>query len=208
MTGFFEGGAQSRYYAPAGAVLKADDIGLWFDGQRFLNEARQTLEQARQSAEALALEERSKGFDKGYNEGLSEAFGLIAKTKAAVDEYYATLEANLRSIVAEVVKEVIGGLNAAEVIGQSVRTALASRNLGANMTLYVSPSALEPVQRILAEGPAPTSANQTIALKADPDLSHSQCRLESDFGSIDLSVETQVSLLVESLQRQDAGSQR
>lgn len=189
---------------PAGPVLRSEDLRLWLDAQGYLDAAKRVLDEARQRANELAAAERERGYTEGWEAGSKDLFALLAQTKLAIDAYHAQLEANLRELAIQVIREVIDGLDASDAVALAVRKALKTPSLGSEVTLYVAPEVLPHIGGKL-EGQLTHSTPSVITLREDAKLSPTDCRLVSEFCSIDLSIDRQLALLADSLRAANIG---
>jgi type III secretion protein L len=189
---------------PPGAILRAGDLHPWSDGERYLAAAKQVLDQARQRADHVAAAERARGYQEGWDAGSKELFDFLAQTKLAVDAYYAQLETNLRELAIQLLQEIVGELDASDAVASAVRKALNTLSLGDQVTLYIAPEVLSAVREKL-EGQLSHSAASAIILRADPKLSPAGCVLASEYCTVDLSLDKQLSLLAGSLRASNIG---
>jgi flagellar biosynthesis/type III secretory pathway protein FliH len=185
-------------HGPAGAILRAAEQQPWLEGQSYLEAAKRELGRARREAEDIAAAERARGYAEGWARGSKDVFDLVAQTKAAVDQYYAQLETNLGRLVMEIIAEVVDGLDKSEAIALAMKKALKTTELPAGAALLVSPGVLSGVTERL-QGLLGSIENSTIMIEAEGSLAEDECRLVSDFCTIDLSLKRQLDLLAESL---------
>ncbi len=199
--GAWEGPAKA---SPLGPVVRSEDLQLWTDGEGYLAAAKRALDQARQQIEDAAAAARAKGYAEGWDAGSKHLFEFLAKTKAEVDAYHAQLEANLRELAVQVIKDVIGDLDAAEAAAAAVARALKTQELGAEVALHVAPELYRDVRLKLEKSLSGVAAS-VITLREDPQLSPKGCKLVSDFCTVDVSIGNQLALLAESLRASNIG---
>lgn len=189
---------------PVGPILRAEDLQLWTEGKGYLAETKQVLDQAHQYVESLAAAERARGYSEGWEAGSKDLFEFMAQTKVAVDAYYAQLEANLRELAIQIIREVVDDLDASDAVAFAARKALKTPSLGAEVTLYVAPEVFPEIREKL-EGHLNEAAASVITLRDDPKLSPRGCKLVSDFCTIDVSIDKQLALLADSLRASNVG---
>jgi type III secretion protein L len=191
--------------APAGPVLQAGDFQAWSDAQEYLAAAKKVLQEADQKAAELAAAGQAKGYAAGWEEGSKAIFDLVAQTKREIDAYYAQLETTLRELAIQVIREIIGGLDASDAVASAVRKALERPDFGTEVTLYVSPEVFPAVKQKL-EGQLGHATISSIILREDPGLSPAGCILTSEFCKVDISLEKQLELLAASLRTAQIGA--
>lgn len=197
--------SEARFrHSPAGAILRAENLEPWREGDSYRAEAARLLEEAKQEVASLQEEARLKGYSEGWDAGSKDLFDYIAKTKRAVDEYYQHLERTLTEIAIRLMKEILDDLDAGEVVAAAVRRALRTPNLGAEIVLNVAPEVLDDVRSRL-EGRLLHSTSSVVNLREDPQLSPTGCKLVSDFCTIDISIDRQLAILAESLRASNIG---
>jgi type III secretion protein L len=200
-TGAWEGPAKA---SPLGPVVRAEDLHLWTDAQGYLAEAKRALDQAHQQIESASAAARAKGYAEGWAAGSRDLFEFLAQTKVQVDDYHAQLEANLRALAVQVIKEVIGNLDAGDAIAAATARALQTQDLGAEVALHVAPEIYRDVRLKLEKWLNGVSAS-AITLREDPKLSPKGCKLVSNFCTVDVSIDNQLALLAESLRGTNIG---
>ena len=183
---------------PAGSIIRAEELQFWTDGKGYLEAAKAIFEQSKRSATDAIAEARHRGYQEGLQLGQRQAIDLIAQTKVAVDTYDRGLSHSITELVIGIVAEVLGEVDAAEAVYLSVRKALKNSDFSPDMTLLVSPAIIESVRaRLLNE--QDNSALSTLALVEDTRLAHNGAKLVSEFGTVDLSIDKQISILSNSL---------
>lgn len=200
-TGAWEGPAKA---SPLGPVVRSEDLHLWTDAQGYLAAAKRALDQAHQQIESAAAAARAKGYAEGWAAGSRDLFEFLAQTKVQVDAYHAQLEANLRELAVQVIKEVIDNLDAGDAIAAAAARALKTQDLGAEVALHVAPEIYRDV-RVKLEKCLSGVATSVITLREDPKLSPKGCKLVSEFCTVDVSIDNQLALLAETLRGTNMG---
>ncbi len=190
--------------APAGAILRFEDVAQWETGEARLREASHILDQAKHDAASLLANTRKEGYGAGYEEGLKEGLALIARTKSSVDAYHRNLGTVLTNLVVDLLKQIVGDMNPGAAVAAAVAKALPNIDLGSEVTLLVSPSVVGVVGKYLSSHLDKASASKLI-IREDSRLAPTQCRLESSFGLVDLSLNNQLELLAASLRSAHIG---
>jgi len=190
--------------APAGAILRFEDAQRWETGEAYAREAGFLLEDAKQRAATQLSEAREIGFSAGYAEGVREALALVLETKTATDDYRRHLQSDLTELVIELLKQVVGEMTPASAVAAAVGKALPALDLGSEVVLVVNPDAANEVSNYLSAH-LDGDAIAKVRFREDARLAPRQARIESNFGSIDLSLDRQLELLAESLRSANVG---
>jgi type III secretion protein L len=197
-------GARVIASKPAGRIIRADDMQLWESGAAYLNQAKQALEETHQQIPLIIAEERAKGYREGYDAGAAEVIELMSRMKAKAEDHYARLGQEIVGLVTRLVSEIIGDTRPGEAISATVLKAVRTLDLGSEFSLYVSPEVYDEVGKHLSKQ-LDEATRSKLLLRQDPKLSATGCRLVSEFGMIDLSIEKQLDILAASLRAAGVG---
>jgi flagellar biosynthesis/type III secretory pathway protein FliH len=91
-----------------------------------------------------------------------------------------------------------------QAVSSAVLNALKTIDLGDVFNLYVAPDAFDDVREKLGSALDPATQSK-LALRQDPKLPPTSCRLVSEFGVVDLSIEKQLAILASSLRTAGVG---
>ncbi|EHR71423.1 type III secretion apparatus protein, HrpE/YscL family [Burkholderiales bacterium JOSHI_001] len=178
-------------------VLRAHEVPLLQDAQA-LRARIQALhdEQAQRVAAAEQLG-HAEGLAQGLAEGRQAAQDeLAARLQALAEDSHRQHEALRQQVVPlalQVVHKLLGGFAPDAVLAALARTALDDLLPSPGLTLWVHPEQLDAVRTRLMHGPA--EAPWPGELRADPNCAPDTCRLETDHGSVDASLSTQLEQL-------------
>lgn len=187
-------------FRPAGQVILAEDVPIWSEGKTYLNAAKEAYQQARQRADERIENEMNEGYAVGMQRGAKDVIDLLVRTQASVERYHAHLQMTLADLTIHVLKEVLDGLDASDAVAAAVRRALKTINLGSELVLKVAPDVIEAVRTKLKPALQP-GVTPRVILREDTTLTAKSCILITEFGSVDLSIDTQLSILAESLHK-------
>jgi flagellar biosynthesis/type III secretory pathway protein FliH len=173
-------------------------VAVWLEGKDFLDKARHALEKAKEEAAASIAEEKHRAYQEGLNAGIKEAIELVTRTKLAVENYKTSLQAGLAELVIQIMQEMLGDIDPAEAAYLSVAKALKNVDIGPDMHIAVAPGLAEGVRaRLRAAKPQDAFAGMSVV--EDAKLPPRGCKLVSDLGTIDLSLDGQLEILAENL---------
>jgi flagellar biosynthesis/type III secretory pathway protein FliH len=178
-------------------VLRAAEVPLLQHAQAL----RDTLEQRRDVQVQLMAEAVAQASGEGYAEGLAaaqrEANEQLAATLLQFSEAAAQERARLRSgtasLALEVVRKVLGHFADDAVLAALAETAAAELLAGPSLVLVVHPSQVDAVRDRLAERTGPEGLR--FELRGDPGCAVDACRIETEHGSVDVALETQLARL-------------
>jgi type III secretion protein L len=181
--------------AGRGAVVKADEFTTLVDAMETLRLARRASEQLRANIEAEIEQARRRGYEKGLLEARAELAAQIAETKAQLEHSFASLEGRIVQTVLKAVQQILASTSDRALLEPLIRRVLAQSNSDSPLRLRVSAeqfdAANDAVSSLLKEFPQV----EWIDVAKDPNASRGTCVLESEFGVIDGSIDTQLEAL-------------
>jgi flagellar assembly protein FliH len=180
---------------------------------------RRTLDEAEEIranavAEADAIRERSRsqghseGHSAGYAEGLNKAApmidsftSLVRKLSVARDEFYSNSENEMVELVMNVAEMALG--NQIEknpgLIRHVIKSAVLRLQAREEMIIRVNPMDLAEAEKARPDITKEVEDIEKVSFKGDPLVSRGGCILDTNMGSIDARVETQLGAMRESL---------
>jgi len=177
------------------AVLKADEFTALVEARETLQLARRAAEELRASIEAEVEQARRRGYETGLREARVELSTQIAETKAQLEHSFVSLEARIVQTVLKAVQQILAGTDDRAMLEPLIRRVLAQSNNDSPLRLRVSAeqfdAANDAVAVLLKEFPQV----EWIDVAKDPSAARGTCVLESEFGVIDGSIETQLAAL-------------
>jgi type III secretion protein L len=189
---------------PAGAVIRAEDLPFWQSGTSCLDAAKVALEKVHQDIPRIVAEERAKAREAGWDAGKKEAIEWMAQMKVRAQSHHERLNKDIAELVIQIVAEIVGEMKPSQAVSSAVLNALKTIDLGDVFNLYVAPDAFDDVREKLGSALDPATQSK-LALRQDPKLPPTSCRLVSEFGVVDLSIEKQLAILASSLRTAGVG---
>jgi flagellar assembly protein FliH len=186
-------------------------------------EAEQILKKARAEAEKLAAETvaaanaeaggirsaaRKEGYDEGYSKAeaegqkiIDEANKVLADARAERTRMQETLEPEMVTLVADIVKKLLGDTVALypETIVNLIRQGIAGEKLTGPVQIRVCEDDFKTVIKVKEELAALADSSVQVEIVRDPSLKHTDCVVETPFGSIDVSLSQQFGALRDQL---------
>lgn len=191
---------------PSSRIIRADEVRFWRSGAEYLEFARQALEEARNQIPQIVAEARARGYREGREEGTKSVLDLMGQLNNNAQAYYTRLNEQIVGLVLRIVGDLVGDMTTAASVSATVLKALKTLDLGSEFTLYVAPESYDEVARVLAATLDATTQSKLL-LRQDKNLAPSGCRLVSEFGILDLSIEKQLEILASSLRAAGVGIQ-
>jgi flagellar biosynthesis/type III secretory pathway protein FliH len=186
-------------------VLRAAEVPLLAEAQ-VLRDRLESLhsEQARH-LEAASEQARKRGYELGHEQGVlaarDEVAASLATLAGAAEQERARVRGQVAALALQVARKLIGQLAADERLLALADTAARDMLPGSTLTLIVHPSRIDALRSRLAamarhanEAGAPTPP---FELRADPVCALDSCRIETEFGSVDASLDAQLARLAQ-----------
>jgi type III secretion protein L len=188
-------------FASARVVLRASEVPLLADAQALRDRLEQLSDEQEQRIGAAAEEARVKGYVHGREQGALEARDELAATIVELTKTAAQERERMRGEIAalalQVVRKLLGQLPAEGVVAALAENAAREMLPTATLTLFVHPDQCEAVRTRLGaaavasiDGSAPR-----FDVQPDPECATGVCRIETEHGSVDASIEAQLTRL-------------
>lgn len=180
----------------ARVVMRAAEVPLLADAQALRDRLEQLNEEAAARIAAAAEDARVQGYVQGHELGAHDARTEIATTltalagKAARDRE--AMHGEVAALALQVVRKVLGQLPADGVLAALAETAARDMLSAPAMTLFVHPDQCDTVRARLAQTTDADGAALRFDVQPDPACKDGACRIETEHGSIDASLEAQL----------------
>ena len=177
-----------------------------------LAEIERVKESARAEVDELRERARQEGYSEGYFEGTTKAeeeakvkFAEIEAKKAELDEEYKKLiediEPRMVEAITDVYKSVFGDsfFSKKDVMKHLILAALFNVELSEEVTVRVSPVDYETVDSLKDELKERAAIKGELTIVSDERLTATEAKVETPFGIMDCSVDTEVEELTKTL---------
>lgn len=194
--------------AEAGGVLDHRVISASEKAKEIIAAAEADAENIRKEAEAIRAEvegvrERAKkeGFAKGEAEGLAKVTEKLILLERKREEFFANAESEVVKLVIAIAEKVIGQIASErpEVVRDVVRQAL-ERSLGDRVIVRLNP---EDYKQVMSEGyqfKDLLDRTKRLMFKEDEGILKGGCVVETEVGTIDAQIETQIEAIRKALE--------
>ncbi|SFE39035.1 flagellar assembly protein FliH [Alteribacillus iranensis] len=173
-----------------------------------LEDARQKISEEEENSKLLiheAYDEAQKkgfeeGFEKGrkegqqtYEEAIEEARHVITKAKKEYEHYLSEAEPVILNLALEVARRIVETSfeSSEDLWNQLVKQALEEVKENEEITIYVSPSHYEQTRQIRKELEKILGHAQELMIFPDSSLSLGSCIIETPYGKVDASLDSQ-----------------
>lgn len=197
-----------------GEEEEADFISLEESGDNFKKrkEARDILKEAQEKATLLEREAYEKGFAQGEKDGLELGEKKAIKVIENIENLFIEMSNLKKEILKQYEKEILEQIFAIakkiifhhmELDEKAIRdTVLKALNLTvekSKIILRVNPEDFDYVERLRPEFFTKFKELKSIMVTSDPSITRGGCFLESPYGDVDATIETQLDKIYQSL---------
>ena len=190
-----------------GRVIDREALAAGGEAKQILSAARADATKIRAEAKEILNQvkeemERSKkeGFEKGHQEGLENALEMLHRVKELRAKLFSDNEGEIIKLVLEIAKKVIGrefSENDKAVLNV-IRLAL-SDAVGDKIIVRVNPEDYKNIKNNQKELISATDGSSTLQLREDEEVQPGGCIVETDIGTIDAQIDTQLSAIKKAL---------
>lgn len=173
---------------PLGNLIKGDALHV-------LVEARDAMTRIEKQSRLAYRRAFERGKQDGVAAGEQQAAALMTGTLAAAQKYWRTSERRLVGIVVDAVRRIIGEFDNSEIVAGMVGSLIGEARDEGKIRLFVSPDHRDEVESRVREicdlypDIEPTEVIEDAAIEAHA------CRIETEFGVVETSVESQIESL-------------
>ncbi len=172
---------------PCGKVVKRDALSI-------VAPARNLIEEIEAHGREVAREAFEQGKAEGEAEGREAGAALLAEATLAVRSHLRKSERRLNEIVVQAIQRVVGHLDVNELVAGMVGKLVADAQDEERISLRVAPAHYDSVRR-LVDDLANEGDVESIDVVSDPKLGEGACRMETEAGSLETSIDAQIEKL-------------
>ena len=192
--------------APARAVVKRAVVEARAEARRILAEAERAARETREAAEREARELREAAYREGREAALGEFTELILDARARRDAVLAGAERDLLRLAVKLAEKIIGREVERDpaALADIVSAALRHARRDESLTVRVNPSDMAWVEAHRARLD-PAGRAHSLDVVADPRVGRGGCVIESESGTVDAQLDTQLRVLERALLARASG---
>jgi len=175
-----------------GPIVKAAHFTQMQEASEVLQEARRKAREIEAGADCVLELARIEGYAQGLQQARAELSTQIAQTTARLESSFVSLEARIVNTVMGAVQQILRETDERTVMERLIRRVLAERRTEKQLRLRVSASQFDQVNHWLAGVLREFPDVEFIDVLKDPNATPGTCVLESEFGVVDASLDTQL----------------
>ena len=184
---------------PAAQVLKSADVVCALEAETVLADAKRRAQEILAEAQKTYDEEKARGRAEGLAEAQGEVAEQILKVVSRSVDYLAGAEADVARVVLTCIRKILGDFPEEELVVREARAALQVVRNEPRVTLRVSTDVETPVRDRIGEILSGNGEVSFLEIVGDEGMERGSCRLESEAGVVDASIEQQLHALEEAL---------
>jgi type III secretion protein L len=184
----------------ASAITKRQIVEARVEARRIVAEAERDAAAILQQAETVARESREAAYRDGSESAMCEWHALLLEAREQRDQALAGVERDVLRLAVKIAEKILGRelKRDKEAIVDIVATALRQARLNEMITLRVNPADL-PVVEEHRQRFERVGRNQFLDVVPDPAVTAGGCVIESESGTIDAQLGTQLRVLERAL---------
>ncbi|MCR5084576.1 MAG: HrpE/YscL family type III secretion apparatus protein [Succinivibrionaceae bacterium] len=187
--------------SPGRRVIPAGDYADFLNAEDMLAQVRSAVEKAKAQAEQVYRKRYDEGYQDGLEAGKAEyAEKMIDMVMTSVDSIE-SLEGQLVDVVTESVTKILGEFDPQDRVRRTVRQALNSVRGSKTVTIRVCAQEEPLARNALGSFLGVAESSGYVDLRIDANLRPGDCVLETEMGVVDSSIESQLRILREALER-------
>lgn len=184
---------------PAKIILKAEDYSVYLKGQEMIALAKEQAAKIVEDAKIAYEEEKKRGFNEGMESGNQKISEIMIEAAARSVENFEEFENDVIEVVADALKKILGEFDNRDLISRVVKNALATVRNQKKVTVIVNPTDADTVREKIKELLALYPAITTIDVLTDARVRQGGCKIETEIGVVDASLDIQLEAIKKSL---------
>ncbi len=184
---------------PDTRVVKADDALALENAHEIVAAAERRAEELVEETKRQYASEKERGYADGQEQARIEHAEQIMDTIGQTVEYFGQVEGKVADVVMAALRKILGEMDQDEVVLRAVREALAVVRDQPDMTLRVSSVQVEGIRAKMDEILRGGDGVGHINVVADQRMLPGSCRLETELGVVDVSIDLQLASLEKAL---------
>lgn len=190
-------------------VLKNQIISAQDEAAQILEEAENFAAEIRREAETDAENLRAEAYRSGTDQAVTEFEQTLFEVREIRERVWRETEQDLLRLAIRLTEKILGREIKSDktAVVDIVATALQNARQQEKLTVRVNPSDLPVIEREM-ENLSRTGRSQFMDFIADPRVSEGGCLIESEVGTIDARLETQLRVLERALLSQSEGEEK
>ena len=175
------------------ARSQADEIR-----EKAQNEAEALIAKAQEEAEALRTQAREEGYAQGRDQGAQELTQIVAQSSQRLNQIETQLVSQVKDLALSIARKILGRELATrpEAVVELVKEALAEKaRQRREISLRINPDDMAVIRENRSALVEVLSRAKEISIREDPDVARFGVIIETDAGTIDAQLETQLNVI-------------
>lgn len=184
---------------PANKILKAEDYSAYLKVHEVIALAKKKAEGIVKDAKTAYENEKQRGYEEGMEAGNQKISELMIESAARSVKNFEEFENDVIEVVGDALKKILGEFDNRELISRVVKNALATVRNQKKVTVIVNPTDSDFVHERVNELLALYPAINTIDVLSDARVQAGGCKIETEMGVVDATLDTQLEAIRKSL---------
>ena len=176
-------------------ILKAEDHTVVLHATQLVEQAEKEAQKIVDEAKAAYENEKARGYEDGAEEGKATQAEKMMSAMIESVHYFSEVENKLVDIVISSTRKILNSFDDVELTKGIVRQALDKVRNESRITLRVYPQHADAVRAELKEITSNYANIGFIDVVADSHIPETACKVETEMGSVDTSVDLQLRAL-------------
>jgi type III secretion protein L len=182
-------------------ILKANESNAISAAIKLLEAAKEDIKKKKKEIQQERKLEKKAGFEEGQENARKEAILHHWKTVINTVTYLESMQEEMAKAISHAVRKLIQTAPPAEQAIQLATAAVERLRQQAWVVLCLHPEDVDAVNRLLENWKTHLPQNMRVETRASKEIHRGDCVLESPIGRVDASLETQLSIIQEQMQK-------
>jgi type III secretion protein L len=181
--------------------MRGSSFAAYEEAKQILSVAEQEAQRIKDDAARLRDEQARAGYEEGYRKGYEEALAGMARVEQEFEAVCDRLEPDLVRLAVKVAEKIIGAELASrpEAIAAIVSQALRTVRHQKEISIRVHPSHAPALEAKKVQLLGVLTRAKDVTVRPDPSMRPGGCIIESELGTLDADLATQLAMLERAL---------
>ncbi|MBF0320067.1 MAG: HrpE/YscL family type III secretion apparatus protein [Nitrospirae bacterium] len=190
---------KDQFHSTGAKIIKASEYAEILKANEAIAAANTRAAEIIRESQTAYEAAKAKGYEDGMEEAKQEKSVQLIDTATDVVNYMATVEAKVVDVVMKAVEKLIGQISDTGPVVETVHRSLGALMSQKQVVLRVNPADAPELQARVSGILKDFPKIQFVDVQTDPNITRGGCILESDAGTVDARMETQLKALGQSL---------
>ena len=182
-------------------IVSFAEYADFVESQKVLHDARQRAADILKDAQHAYEEEKKRGYQDGIEASKAYQGEKMIDVATATVDYLASIEGKVTDIVLATVRKIIGNLDKTELALGLIRLALGKVSNESKVVLRIPFEQADEINQKLVQLKVEMSDIGYLEVVTDEQMKIGTCRVETEMGSVDSSIESHMQLLEKTLKK-------